>query len=422
MEDIKQNKNSSVIFFLSFFFLCLFCTPVFADSLNGIDFSTQPIPTGTSSLPNQYSYQLSSNPDWYAQAYVGQSSFCFASSDQLYLVSTGSNIKLRGPGFGGGSSLTEYDDSSGLYFKAFGSLTSSSILYVPLYSSVNEGLSAIKYYIDTGDPSGGGSSTSEVHPLNISLPAGNMIIVDISGMDISRDRYFAAFAHFEYGEPSGTAQNQQWGYWESIPDNPSLPFVGWESVNWQGVGKRTPLGLYLDFTFQTYIDSNLGHYVYFVNPYRPADSETNDQNPNVDLFFPQASGYRIFELEVLWNSGSGVFGGGADGNTGSGVYDPDTGTWTTINDQTGDPWEPVVGGGNAVSPQTTINAWLQNIANQIKSFFQGSIGAVTTLVGAGSEFFAVVQNLYSWLPSPVLGVLSSALILVITIGVIKVFI
>lgn len=420
MEEIKQNKNSSVIFLLFFFLFCLLISPVYADSVNGVDFSDQPLPLGSArpSSSNGLLLYAENNNLIYGVASLEDSYFFVVQSSsrwEWYGVSSSvSRIFLSNGVYRDTDTI---DELTNLYYTSgWNPNPSIFVNYCPVFSSLQDGLIAVQAVID------GSGSSSEVYPLNISLPAGNMIIVDISGMDLSRDRYFNAFAHFEYGEPSGTAQNQQWGYWDTIPDNPTLPFAGWESVNWQGVGKRTPLGLYLDFTFQTYIDSNLGHFVYFVNPFRPADSETNDQNPNVDLFFPQASGYRIYELEVLWNSGTGVFGGGADGNTGSGVYDPDTGTWTTINDQTGEPWDPVVGGGNAVSPQTTINAWLQNIANQIKSFFQGSIGAVTTLVGAGSEFFAVVQNLYSWLPSPVLGVLSSALILVITIGVIKVFI
>lgn len=415
---IEQNKNTCVILF---FFFVLISFSVSADSSSTSSFVPIPYSSSdvydsswlsqgvynrfnniyiSSSVPNSYVCYIEHSP--YVQLlYISLNPFTLRSYEENTHRYNSSNSTLSdsvyivGPGYSSDGPVT---------------LNPS----IPTFSSVSDALSSFLSFVSV-----------TTYPLSVSLPAGNMIIVDLDGFDYSKDRYWSVTTHFEYPTVTGFAQNQIFGQWDSIPNPITIPPSGYVGIDYQPNGNPTFTGLYYDLARTYVLDYNpgvTGRYLYVINPYRAADSDEQDANPTMNLYFSQASAYQILALRTdMTNSPFGQWTN-VDGDSWSGNYDPDTGLWDSINDQTGEPGGPVTGGGNAISPQSTINQWLQNIANQIASFFSGAIGAVSTLVNAGSQFFSRVSGLYTWLPSQVYSVLVSALILVITIGVIKVFI
>lgn len=82
---------------------------------------------------------------------------------------------------------------------------------------------------------------------------------------------------------------------------------------------------------------------------------------------------------------------------------------------------PTPGGYNEPFETESISDILQNFFNSFLGIFTEGHNAIRNLVENASQFVSRLSSLYSWLPPQVLGVLTSAIILAIIIGVLKVF-
>lgn len=82
-------------------------------------------------------------------------------------------------------------------------------------------------------------------------------------------------------------------------------------------------------------------------------------------------------------------------------------------------------GGNTGQPPLdndgSIIALVQRFVNRVKSLFNSVGDAITTLFNGGSSFMSRLADIFSWLPEPVSAILVSALIVVIVVGLIKLF-
>lgn len=428
---IKQNKNTPAVRVASaalavFVLLFSLCVPSFAysdTSINNIDFTDQPIPS-ISTLDNIRSMGLKYGSIASGDSYVATTSssdvyfFVYRNGGTAYypcavsqsnLASNSTAINLYP--YASNQYLTwRQDNSTGLYYGNINSGTTMTSVLVPAFNSLSAGLSAVLDWINNPPV------VVTPHPVSLSIPAGNALYIDVTGVSTVRASLSMTS---EVAHPQSWVSNQYYGFTSSYPSSIAGNPSGSIPIPWSGFGDKTILNRYKSFSWSITSVGN-SNYLFIVNPYATIDEYDQSFNPTIYITVQEAVGYKFYQLTGGIGS-DGTIGQQSDGTTASGVYDPDTDSWTTTNDETGLPWTPQEGGGNIIT-ENSINSWLQQISTQIGNFFSGAIGAVTTLVSAGSDFIQSLSGLYAWLPSPVYAVLTSALILVITIGVIKVFI
>lgn len=437
---MKQNKNSSVIRFFSFMLAVValvlsISVPSFATIINDIGFDTQPLPVGQSFLvgtdTNGYSLNVTASTDsvyMYARDYGTSHPIYFVSFEPFtvswHSVLPGSYDKTGT--FTG--ALTTYPGTNSAYtgrtyYYITGTMdgsgrpfNSNGTAYIPLVQAlypIDDWLS----YMDNLPV------VPAAHSFSGTLPAGNAIILDVSG-NSSEPLSLSTSSALRHKD-NWSDGNQMMGYFSTAPTSLSSPFDGTHSITWRGTGSPNLFGGYNTWNSSAPLLPT-GNYLVIVNPAYPndnPDSITSNQASNgaISITCGFVRSATIVPLSSSWDNGSIV---SSSGNIRlDGEYDPDTDSWSFVNSSTGEPQNPVSGGLTDVDAEhITINDWLQNISHQIGSFFSGAIGAVSTLVSAGSDFIHSLSGLYAWLPAPVYSVLVSALILVITIGVIKVFI
>lgn len=460
---MKQNKKNVAVFLSVLVLFSFFSLPAFAytdTSSNGVDFSNQPLPTyaGTPSADYVISngIQISSaneSGNRESEYYLINSSsgepndnvFCFTVNNRVYFYST-SSFNYYG---------IEYSISYGSKTVRSGSSSSSSIISgwyststaldlsrgtltnnVPSFSSEEIGAQAVQDWIYNPPVS------VTPHSLNYSIPAGYVAYFEIPSNETIR-----ASVTTTSGIPLTPAQwastNVLYGYSSSLPSGAfTLPITGSTSFSWN-TGKTNLFGKSQHWSWLGTINTSSKYY-FISNPTYSNVVGTNSNgssmivdNPSatngyVDVYLSSVIDVKLFPLKstITYDPSIGAYGGiddGASGESYSVGYDDTTGQWVTT-DPTGNPvgvGGVPIGGDNSIDSiptSDTIVDWLENIARTIGAFFRGAVGAVTTLVGAGSDFIHALVGLYSWLPGSVYAVLSSALILVIVIGVIKVFV
>lgn len=268
-------------------------------------------------------------------------------------------------------------------------------------------------------------SPEAVQSINVSLPAGNILIADISNTG-SNPYYLETTSGTSGAVVKPGMNNIQIGFTNTIPASFTVPNNSWDYPSWSGAGNASVLGTYNrqstqgDFALS---NTDALKYVIITNPMYPNDNNAsaNRLNSDLNITIDKVNSYVIYSLQTGYVSGNLI--GTNDGSQYIDYeFDDETGEWVGTN-QDGDPASPVWGGQNDFeNTPTTVNDWLENIAHQISSFFSGAIGAITTLSVAVKNFSSTLMALYVWLPSPVLSILSSAVMLAIVIGVIKVFI
>lgn len=460
----KLNKRKVLVLFLCLS-LCVsffaFSVSAYTDSsTNGIDFSDQPIPYSSVSqqvsLSSEDVYVAFNNSLGMPMGYVAKSSSssvyfgavpysangynCYLITDTpcdvwSYRDSDSSNSYSYLDSISS-SSFSLHSTTNLYFYKCFGGPVSS--VFCPVFSSIGDLFAAVRDYIDNPPDSG-----PALEPFSYSLAPGNVIFIDVSGSDPTDVAVLTSSTGFSYSASELQNTNQAFGYLDSIPSSFTLPLSGTNNIPWAPAGNPNLYGKYQHKTRSVYAYSSNHQYFVVVNPtYDPytlasgvvgdnvafAYDNSNATNSYIDISGFSARAFKVYSLnsQLIYDSGGWSSVTESDGPSYSGSYDSSTQTWTTVNDTSGESESPPLGGTNNIESDATtsetIFAWLETIASSIGSFFRGSIGAVTSLVASGSEFFRSISGLYSWLPSPVLSVLLNALIIAITIGVIKVFI
>lgn len=454
---IKQNKNTSAARVASaalaaFVLLLSLCVNSFAytdTSTNGVDFSAGSVgfavdidaaKAAYSSLPD-ISFTQGNNVWKPVILSSGQSfdAFCFRINSYFYVAFDSSYYvsSLRMNAVTSSSSFsTKYLSSTNseynLNYGGFGSVAYTDTSNIPAFETVEDGLAAVRDWIDN---SGGGASVPG-HFLG-SLAPGYVAYFDVSNLSNVSVRLSTTLYGGTHKYP-GFSTSQAIGTSSSLPSGSfSLPITGTSSVNWQGSGQKDLLGRFSQFQYYYTVTSAGGStYLVVVNPLSrnwseattAESSSASNRNNNITIMIDQCRGYKTFSLTESVSILSGALPSASvdsNGSTTSGYIDPDTGAWVGTDDQTGEAVafsDLPVGGGNMPASAKSVFDFLQEIADSISNFFNGAIGAIGTLVSAGSDFIHSLSGLYAWLPAPVYAVLTSALILVITIGVIKVFI
>lgn len=436
---IKQNKNTPAVRVASaalavFVLLFSLCVPSFAYTDNW-DGNFTPLPVLSSSPSAPFSdatliFNTGGYMDQRACSYSSADVYSFAvgtsgGSINIYFVSKTANSSIGNFSYHLNSHQSTNNtftisDNTGdwYYFKSWGFYDSSSYrLYVPMYPTLQDGLDAIDATLEPPPPLTG--------EFSYSLPAGNVIFVDVTNLNVAVD--LSQNTPISYW---GLGATQFSGTVSSIPSSFDLPISGTSIISWTGSGKADSFGKYSSWVSHATVSgitSDHNHLYYVVaNPLQNNSTAgagydvSSVANGDITIHVSNSNSVKVYQLETSFNAG--VYDSNSAGDTFTGSNNGSGGLSFT-NDTTGNPDMPSFGG--MTSPESsasTIHDFLQNIATQISGFFSGAIGAVSTLVSAGRDFMQSVSGLYMWLPAPVYTVLTSAIILVITIGVIKVFV
>lgn len=304
---------------------------------------------------------------------------------------------------------------------------SSDYLDIGYFDSSESALTAIYNYLVE---SGASVVPATGHHINLSLPGGYVMIADINGVSDS-----ALSLNGTIGTDMTLSQINDSTYVfvgqsSSPPSAPfTLPVSGTSRISsWTG-DNPSVLGTYFHVRYNNVFYSANGGYVIVVNPYLTGNSEqagTNGLDLEVSIF---ANNAVVYSLQGTLSYVDGEWS--QEDITTNDQYtvtvDPDTGE-TIISDMSGQPVSDLkYGGSNSTFVDdlgsTTRNfiSWLQKTLKSIGSALDVGKNAIISLVGYASGFFGVITTLYAWLPGPVYSVLSSAIVLVITIGLIKVF-
>lgn len=452
----EQNENtclmSKLLAFLLIISLCasFFAFSASASSLSG-SWDGQPLPT-VSSKPSvsviessgylasrspSYSYYYMINSSAQNPVFIVAHSLGSLSNDRQAVTLVLGSLTSFTYYFLNSSVVSENSSASSYknlfrYSEFTTYISPDFVLPMPLYSSRDEAMAALADICENGIP-----PAADLHELSYTLAPGNAIYIDISGSDFNdvylycKHSYFSSNGSFKYND-------QYIGYADSLPsETASYPLAGSSLISWNPARPYDLFGRTNNGSYYSSVNDSNGKYLVISNPAyisntsalgNPENGFSLDQytlNGAIDISVDQAVDFKVFGLSSSAKFVDGVSSVDTttNGSSWSGTLDSSTGTWVTTNDQTGEAGYPTPGGSNSPDSATTsIFDWLQNIANQISSFFSGSVGAISTLVSSASDFFHSLSGLYSWLPSPVYSVLISALIIAITIGVIKVFI
>lgn len=403
--------------------------PTFANSNNDVDFSTQPIPVFVMNSTNiTNGFYSGSSPFYFSSSiddtYVfrapasGYQGFYFASSNS------------GGTGYGSISAssvwnkpIDQYNSTYDLYYSTYLTNFSGGSQYVnvPSYSSINDALSDIRAHIENE------SVTTITN--NVSVPAGNVAYIKTNGVQVlDLTTTFVQYSQLFSDTWANITQKVSWE--ASLPSGTvTFPLNGMTGIQWTKSGNTNILGQTQNASASYQSTSN--QYFVIYNPLYQQYGQGNNYDMNGTIY---VSG-EIAEIKVYPLSGSVVTGQGLVSNSDSGyddyfeLQDDGNGNLEWI-DQSGNVSSGPQTGGTSLLPQeATIQTLASQILNiitkvgqSIANIFNVGHSAIVTLVGHASEFVSHFQSLYSWLPADIFAVLSSAIILAITIGIIKVFI
>lgn len=270
------------------------------------------------------------------------------------------------------------------------------------------------------------NSPSEPEPatqaLQYSLPPGNAIYIQVpQGASYTLK---TRMPESVLGSNHYPGNNQAITLVQSLPSGGSAPTS--PLIPWQQDGALSVLGLSRNASYQG-TNASAG-YLCIVNPLYYSGTANGPyeflSNGSIDISIDMQSGFVVYPLDSSLGFTSGL---GINVDTSildtpyTGEVDLETGEiiW---QDSSGGSTAPTTGGGNLVSTSETIFDFLRNIADEISTFLKGPIQAIQTVVAAIRQFLSSFTQLYMWLPAPVYNLITSALMIALTIGVIKIFV
>lgn len=176
-----------------------------------------------------------------------------------------------------------------------------------------------------------------------------------------------------------------------------------------------------------------GNYLVIYNPvYAYDDDVTSNENSTIHVVISNFVGANRFALRssLTWN-------GNVDSVSPDDYSDfESTGTGDlVVGDDTSLVWYPATSEGvdssngstapapsspyNDINSVADNNTFLGNLVERIIGFLEAPVSHIKSLFNAGVAFFAQLALLWSWLPPEVVTIISSALIVLLVIGVIK---
>lgn len=313
------------------------------------------------------------------------------------------------------SSFVSFNQSLNLSYSNIGFAEYSSIVSsVPIFSSVNDGLSAFRDFLD--NPPTPGSEN-----ITITLPAGNAVYIPVKiNAPISLSTTFNNLTSLiSWGDNPFEPINQMDGFTGVLPAD-KQPLPSQVKIDWQKSGDLNLFGQTDKAEYHTKSISNT--YYYVVNPYyKQAGHGDIVLNGTIEITIPRQyinGDYSLYSITSTIG-GTGVIEVPDTDNPLTGTSDENGNT--TWVDSDGNPATPSVGGGNAPIVSESISDILTNFFNNISSLLSAGHTAIRTLVSYVADFGSVITGLFDWLPPQIVSVLIAAFTLCIVIGVLKVF-
>lgn len=295
------------------------------------------------------------------------------------------------------------------------------------YWSATAASDSIAYYADSESDaiSIASSLVGSASSLDYSLPPGNVAFVEVApNNSFSLSTQFVEATGLFSGVFSKTSQT--WGWSDSIVSSGTFPLSGHSLIPW-AKGENTNLFGQSHFGVVSSVSlSGSGKYLVIYNPLYSfqTDQESNfEHNFNVNINCTAVKSITVVSLKGTLATGiesSWTLTSTPDGEIYTGEIDPDSGV-PSFTDSSGNSGSPVYGGDNYIEESTqNFKGWLNGIVQSFLGVLNSGRDAILNLVSGAAAFFSVFPSLYSWLPSPVLSVLTSAMVLALAIGLIKV--
>lgn len=230
----------------------------------------------------------------------------------------------------------------------------------------------------------------------------------------------------------GSGTTQRYWFSDSLPDEDTsyLSTFG-NAIDWEKGYPRTIFGQTKNATC-TISGTSSGRYLYILNP--ALQQVADEQSPSINNQSMTISGLtngmsaKIYQLTATATING--LNNAVDINTVGSVVATDTATDLT-NGFTNSNNENVVqnaGGGNENEIAQTVNGYLQgiqnaldNFVNQFISLLSAPISHIQQMIDSGSYFFSVFGQLFTWLPDEISVIITGSLLLMVIIGVFKMF-
>ena len=264
------------------------------------------------------------------------------------------------------------------------------------------------------------------------LENGNIVYFDLGSgktLDIEVESYF----YSKSGVISGiwADDNRRYGFTDSLPTANTT--IGETSGNVLSFSKSTKgqnlLGQ-TNYGIANISGTSSGRYLWIVNPMYNnkyfEDSLSADALNGLMTITGVPAGTTVYTYKLKQNASS--LGLDSDipsvsGGVGSVATDSAIQTQYVSTDDPTQTYTQTVGGDNSapeeVSAAEGIRQTLDQFVNGFMNLFTAPISHIQQLISSGSSFIQTLGGLFSWLPTPVTNVLSSALVLFIVIGVLK---
>lgn len=301
--------------------------------------------------------------------------------------------------------------SGSVYYKEFTGATQDGYSNVPYFATLDDALSAF--------------TSTPVTPssFSYSLPPGNVAYIEMStssAIKLSMD--FPELSN-SFGTPFSKA-NSAFALVDSLPSVGSSVASG-TVIPWSKSGRLNLIGQTSEAFFGP-IGPIATRYVAVINPSyynHVLVTGTYEQNPPIQIEALNVLSIQVYPLQsaFTFNNDTGQVSTTIAGGAYIGAVDSDTGDiyWT---DPDGGSSAPALGGNNLPEAGNSIFDTLRNIASDFSEFLKGPVSAIRVVVSSIREFMGSFTQLYTWLPSPVYNLITSALMIALTIGVIKIFV
>lgn len=258
-----------------------------------------------------------------------------------------------------------------------------------------------------------------------SIPPGNALIVSGSAISI-RDLSVSAS-----GFTWGATKNQAYGFLSSLPTNQNLLNILTNRFDWVGQNPNI-VGISSDFS-ASINDSTGSNYFLIVNPsygYFGGSSSAWSgmnyaDNPTINVSFMNYNKSDVYMVSLSQETSL------TDGGTTTYINPDKSITYdssisgSAISFDDGNGGTPVNRGNDSDTPfintDDDVSNIIESLGRKIINLLSPGVSAIQNLVNSGSAFFTTLGNLFSWIPSEARSVITSGIIVVAIIGVLKVF-
>lgn len=261
---------------------------------------------------------------------------------------------------------------------------------------------------------------------SFSIPYGNVAVLDLTRTTISLD-LSTTFRDKSsiFGSPF-----PDYGYWGTMS---SLPSDGYtfnqassNTIVWSKGQPRDVLGATYNGVY-TLESTSLDRFLYIVNPYTSAPSPDGVLSSITVSGVPQGVVVYSYPLSSTLSSYGAVIATLEDTSLGGSGEATASGGAIDFTDSNGDVYTSPDGGLNAPSESVqsvvdyvnSISKTLDNFVEAFLNLLKAPISHIQQLVSSGSAFMQALSTMFTWLPDPVQAVITSGLVLLVVIGVLK---